>query len=269
VATIDEDIRALYVGPVRDFTESRNALAARVKKTGNPLAADIKALKKPAPAAAATSRLLAGGDLAPLVALGRRLREPGTSADEIRAGLDKLRSGTQALVDRAVADPLATGVQADRLRQNLDALIFDPRHEGLIGRGWLDADLEAPGFELLAALQVAAAARGGGHERIAGSAPSAGVAAAGRDFTSERERRREAEVAQARADAAKAEAEAAATRTAAQEAAQAADRARFELARAQQEADRTRQASIDAQRTADAAHATAERAKAALRRLES
>src|SRR5260370_41250253 len=50
----------------------------------------------------------------------------------------------------------ASASSADRLGADLQALAFTAGAESAIARGWLDHDLEAPGFEVLAGLHAAA-----------------------------------------------------------------------------------------------------------------
>ena len=56
---LDDEIRALYHGPLGEFTPARQALAKRLKKEGDPRQGEVGALRKPSLSAWAVNRLFA------------------------------------------------------------------------------------------------------------------------------------------------------------------------------------------------------------------
>src|SRR6185436_12913614 len=166
---IDDEIRALYLGPFAEFTPARNALAKRLKKEGSPREAEVKELKKPSLSAWAVDQLFAqeARAMAAFVGAGERARAAqrkavaGGDPKALRDLLATIRGEVARLTGRGV-ELLAETEKApgeaivDRLRSNLEALALDPAAAEIAARGWLDADLDPPGFEVMAALQVAA-----------------------------------------------------------------------------------------------------------------
>ncbi len=177
---LQEELERLYALPPAAFTGARNELAARLRREGRrDAAAEVKALPRPTPSAWATSRLmrleparfrallaaggqarqaqsqvLAGGAAATAAAAARlrdALRHARTLIEELR------RRGLELL--GASGSPTSSGT-ADRLGADLQALAFTAGAESAIARGWLDHDLEPPGFEVLAGLQAAAGGAG-------------------------------------------------------------------------------------------------------------
>lgn len=273
---LDDEIRDFYRGPLAEFTPVRQAVLKRLLKSGDPRAVEVKALRKPTPSAWAVNQLFereaeAMARFAALAgqALSRRAGPDGASA--VREALASIRSETARLSALALGWLTAgegtpggpsSGV-ADRVRQNLEAIALDSIHAGTVERGWLDVDLPPPGFEGLAALQLAAeAGRGPGPRDLAAPENSPPTSAK----QAERDKHRRIE--RAREELERAERQAADDRQAAGEATQAADRARFEAARVAKQADQARQAAIEAQRRADQATAEVEKARDTLRRVE-
>ncbi len=178
--SIDDDIRAIYHGALGDFVAARQALAKRLKQEGDARAAAVKELKKPSLSAWAVNQLFAheGKAMAAFVAWGEKARaaqrkaEAGGDAKPLREALAAIGNETARLHVRGV-EFLAAAERApgeaivERVRTNLEALALDPETAEVAARGWLDDDLEAPGFEVMAALQVAAA----------GARPAKGAAA--------------------------------------------------------------------------------------------
>ncbi len=170
------ELERLHALPPAAFTAARNQLAARLKQEGRrEAAAEVKALPRPTPSAWAVTRLLRleparfqallaagklarqaqrqvlGGGAGPAVAAAARLRE---ALREARALVEELRRRGLALLaagGRSAAAPIA-----ERLGADLQALAFTAGAESAIARGWLEQDLDAPGFEVLAGLQAAA-----------------------------------------------------------------------------------------------------------------
>ena len=300
-ASLDRQIRDLYRLPLAEFIRARNTLAAGLKKQRETAAAAaIQALAKPSPSAWAVTQLLATepARTAALLDAGKEARAAqrqamaGRGAEAFRAALDRARGLVEALHRRAeeilaAAGRPASAAVSERLAADLQALAFTPDAAATARRGFLDLDLEPPGFEVLAGLQLAAAPRpavfrgpaspaprhsparpparpagrpavGAARAQPAGKVPKA--VADGRKRWDEAVRaRRLREVAQAKerienaeSEVARTEAEAAFRRAAAKQA----DRAAAEATR---QAKATRDA-------ADAASARAERARAELAR---
>ncbi len=174
---LDDEIRALYQGPLGDFTPGRQALAKRLQKAADPRAGEAKELRKPTPSAWAVNRLFGteASALAALLAAGARARagqaKAMTAGDgaAVREALEFARAEAGRLTERAAAlfaesQGTPSAAVLERIRIDLDALALDPANAAQAERGWLDVDLEPPGFEVLAALQVAAE-QGRGGER--------------------------------------------------------------------------------------------------------
>jgi hypothetical protein len=183
---IDDEVRDLYQGPLGQFTGGRQALAKRLRQAGDARAAEVAGLAKPPLSAWAVNRLFASEPkgVAALVGAGERARaaqrkvvagDPAALRQAIeaaRAEVERLtRRGTTILAeaDRAPGEAIV-----ERLRTNLEALAFNPAAAPVAERGWLDEDLEPPGFEVLAGLQLAAA---GGRPAPAAKAPPAAAKA--------------------------------------------------------------------------------------------
>jgi hypothetical protein len=73
---IDDEIRALYLGPFAEFTPARNALAKRLKTEGSPREAEVKQLQKPSLSAWAVDQLFAqeARTMAAFIGAGERAR---------------------------------------------------------------------------------------------------------------------------------------------------------------------------------------------------
>jgi hypothetical protein len=170
---LDAEIGGLYALPLGEFTPARNALAARLKKEGDKEAAErVKGLAKPSVSAWAVNvlfrderermdALLAAGERA-RHALGEALTHG--AAETLRGALHDERELRDELRRRAVdlltEDGHAPGrAIVDRLTVNLESLALSPAAAEAAARGWLDADLDPPGFEILAGLQLGAARR--------------------------------------------------------------------------------------------------------------
>ncbi|HEV8579594.1 MAG TPA: hypothetical protein VGX68_10995 [Thermoanaerobaculia bacterium] len=169
--TLNADLQRLYRSPLEGFTAERNALAARLKKEGRKDdAAEVKTLAKPTPSAWAVNALF---DRQPekmeaLLGAGKRARAAqreavsGRGAEALRESIraarvlsDELRwEAGQILAEQGRAP---SRVMIERIAADLQALAFSPAAAEEAERGWLDRDLEPPGFEVLAGLQVAGA----------------------------------------------------------------------------------------------------------------
>jgi hypothetical protein len=173
---LQEELERLYALPPNAFTEARNELAARLRREGRrDAAAEVKALPRPTASAWATSRLMrleparfqallaAGGQArqAQRQVLGGRAASNAAAAARLHDALHRARTLIEELRRRGLellgaSGSPATAGTADRLGADLQALAFTAGAESAIARGWLDHDLEPPGFEVLAGLQAAA-----------------------------------------------------------------------------------------------------------------
>ena len=163
------EIAELYGLPLGEFTAARNALAGRLRKAGDrDGAAAVQALVKPTPAAWAVNQLLrrertafdallAAGERA-RAALGRTLTGAGPGV--VRAALAEMRQRREQLLRRGAEllagdGGAASPTQLERLAVDLEAMALSPAAQEAVERGWLDRDLDPPGFEVLAGLQLA------------------------------------------------------------------------------------------------------------------
>jgi hypothetical protein len=165
MAALDKELDRLFALPREEFTAARNALAARLKKEGDPEAgARVKALAKPTAAAAALNRV--ARDEPRLV---ERLRSAGKHLAKAQAaalagrGTGDLRTATAAKGE-AVRDLIAAVEKADALspsvrdavRSSLNAAALDAQAGELLARGRLSKELEAVGFPAAGSLPRAA-----------------------------------------------------------------------------------------------------------------
>lgn len=184
------ELERLYALPPGAFTGARNELAVRLRREGRrDAAAEVKALPRPTASAWATSRLMrleparfrallaAGGQArqAQRQALGGGAASTAAAAARLRDALRQARTLIEELRRRGLellgaSGGAASPGAADRLGANLQALAFTAGAESAVARGWLDRDLEPPGFEVLAGLQ--AAAGGGGQRATFGKEPA-------------------------------------------------------------------------------------------------
>ena len=171
---LDQEIAELYGGPLGEFTAARQALAKRLQKEGRTDdAAEVKALPKPSLSAWAVNRLFSREPEAmeELLDAGERARGAlrdifsGAHPEVLREAIQTARDLADDLRRRA-AELLAeeTGrlpgqAIVDRIGTNLQSLAFTPAAAAEAARGWLAGDLEPPGFEVLAGLQLAGAGR--------------------------------------------------------------------------------------------------------------
>ena len=168
---LNAEIRNLYQGPLDEFTPARNALASRLRKEKRADdASEVKSLPKPTPSAWAVNLLFARDPekMKELLAAGKRARTAqreavsGKGVESLRESIRSARSlsdelrwdAAQILSDQGRA-PSRTIVE--RIAANLQALAFSPAAAEEAERGWLDRDLDPPGFEVLAGLQLAGA----------------------------------------------------------------------------------------------------------------
>jgi len=157
---LENEIDALFVLPLADFTGARNALAARLKKDGRADDAErVKSLRKPPVSAwvvnqlywrhrEAFDRLLATGDQASqLSGKAVDLRE---SRDARRESLNQLSRLAAALLRKAGHNP--TPEISRRIDTTLEAISAYASLPGSPYPGRLTDDVDPPGFDALAAL---------------------------------------------------------------------------------------------------------------------
>jgi hypothetical protein len=168
--TLDAEIGSLYALPLAEFTPARNALAARLRKEGDRDASErVKGLAKPPVSAWAVNVLFRDEKekMEALLAAGARARRAlgealaHGAAESLRNALqderelrDELRRRAVSLVAKEGSAPSRAIV--DRVTVNLESLALSPAAAEAAERGWLDRDLDPPGFEVLAGLQLGA-----------------------------------------------------------------------------------------------------------------
>jgi DNA repair exonuclease SbcCD ATPase subunit len=166
---LNAEIRDLYRLPPEEFTAARNALSTRLRKEKRADdAAEVKSLPKPTPSAWAVNALFEhqGQKMDALLAAGKRARAAqreavsGRGAESLREAIrlarglaDELRWEAAQILSQHGRAPSRTLVE--RIAANLQAVAFSPAAAEEASRGWLSRDLDPPGFEVLAGLQVA------------------------------------------------------------------------------------------------------------------
>jgi DNA repair exonuclease SbcCD ATPase subunit len=172
------DIDALFQLPPERFTAARNELAARLKAAGKTdEAARVKGLAKP-PVSAWVVNQLFWRHRKPfdrLMAAGERLRKAQASqlrgkGGDLREPLEARRVALGDLSREAAALLRGTGHNASpdlmrRVTTTLEALATYANHPSAPRAGHLTADVDAPGFEALAALIPRQPAGAGLHDR--------------------------------------------------------------------------------------------------------
>ncbi len=168
---LDADLARLYRGPLEGFTAARNDLAKQLRKEGRSTESDrVKSLAKPTPSAWAVNVLFDRDreKMDDLLAAGKKARAAqqqavsGRGAEALREGLGAVRR----LIDElrrlgvgilAEAGRAASRAIMERIGTDLQALALSPAAAEEASRRWLDRDLDPPGFEVLAGLQLAGA----------------------------------------------------------------------------------------------------------------
>jgi hypothetical protein len=159
------EVEALYRAPLADFVDVRNALAARLRKAGEAEAsARVKALAKPSAAAWALNQVYwrARDDYGRMIAAGDRLRAlqqqmlAGRAADP-REAMQERQAAVRTVVERALgflaeAGQPATDATRQRVTVTADALATWGSHPQGYVPGYLERELEPPGFDALASL---------------------------------------------------------------------------------------------------------------------
>ena len=160
-----DDLGALYQGPLAEFIDARNRLAARLRQAGNAdESARVKALPKPSAPAWALNQVYwhAREDYDRLIAAGDGLRAlqqqmlGGRSVDP-RESMQERQAAVRRVVDRAArfladAGQPVTDATRQRLNVTADALAtWGSQPQGYV-HGRLDRDIDPPGFAALASL---------------------------------------------------------------------------------------------------------------------
>jgi len=168
---LDVELERLYRGPLGEFTKARNDLAKQLRKLGSPKEADyVRTLSKPTPSAWAVNQLFERepAKMDTLLAAGKRARAgqreavSGRGAAALRESLQSARGVMDELRRRAgeilrESGSAASRAMLDRIATDLQALAFSPAAAEAASRRWLSRDLDPPGFEVLAGLQLAGA----------------------------------------------------------------------------------------------------------------
>jgi hypothetical protein len=166
---VDVEIARLYRRPLDEFISARNDLAKQLRKLGLPKDAEqVRTLPKPTPSAWAVNQLFerAPQKMDALLGTGKRAhaaqREAvsGRGVSALRESIEAGRALTEELRRRAVEILAESGravsrALSDRIGTNLQALALSPAAAEEASRGWINRDLDPPGFEVLAGLQVA------------------------------------------------------------------------------------------------------------------
>src|SRR5882724_1090228 len=162
----EEDVDALFTLPLSEFTGARNALAARLKKTGHADEANqAKALVKPSISAWAVNQLYwrRREIFDQLMSTGQRFRKAQTAKkvagihevlDARRAALAQLSDLTTTLLQDAGHNPSPEPVH--RITTTLEALSVYASLPGGPRAGRLTQDIDPPGFDSLASLMSGA-----------------------------------------------------------------------------------------------------------------
>lgn len=163
---LEDDVDALFTLPLAEFTGARNALAARLKKSGQgDQANQVKALVKPSISAWAANQLYWQHRKAfdQLIATGQRFRKAqiaGKVAD-VHAALDARREALLHLSELATALLRDGGHNPSpdterRITTTLEALSVYGSLPGGPPSGRLTHDVDPPGFDSLASLMSGA-----------------------------------------------------------------------------------------------------------------
>jgi hypothetical protein len=178
---IDADVDELFKLPPDQFTAARNALAAKLKKNGHPAeSADVKELARPPLSAWTVNQLFWRHRKAfdALLTAGDEFRQAqaaqmGGKPSDLRGTLETRRKALSTLSTLAAALLEQGGHSAGpdtmrRVMTTLEALSSFGTHPDAPVAGRLTADVDAPGFEALAALvpQSGRSSARGGEPRV-------------------------------------------------------------------------------------------------------
>ncbi|HYO16351.1 MAG TPA: hypothetical protein VE685_24390 [Thermoanaerobaculia bacterium] len=166
---LDAEIQRLYSLPLGEFTKERNALAKRLKKAGREDDSEtVEGSPKPTPSAWAVNMLFQRqrDRMDILLDAGRRARiaqgeaVAGAGAEALRDAIGAARILIEDLRRRAETILSEGGGRnpsravSERIATNLQSLAFSPSAAEAAQRGWLDSDLEPPGFEVFSGLRI-------------------------------------------------------------------------------------------------------------------
>jgi hypothetical protein len=205
-AKVDE----LYRLPLAEFTAGRDALAARLKASGDASgAAEVKRLKKPSVPAWAANQVVRRDEVTwhrlKRAAEGlRKKQEQGAPADEWREASAEQRTALRACETRATDflgqhGHAATPALLQKITHTLLALAYGAPDAV---PGSLEQELQPPGFEAFAGIDIPPAARERGAPKSAADEAPDGKARAQAEARREAAR---AALAEARQDLARAE----------------------------------------------------------------
>ena len=166
------DLDQLFQLPLDQFTAARNTLATTLRKIGRDSEAEhVRMLAKPPVSAWTINQLFWRHRKAfdRLIAAGERFRQAQAShlagkTGDLRAPLEARREALAELATRAAtilreAGHSSTPELMRRVTTTLEALATYGSHPDAPRAGWLTNDVDAPGFEALAAL-IPRASRG-------------------------------------------------------------------------------------------------------------
>lgn len=166
---LQREADALYALPPDEFTAARNTRAAELKADKD-LAARLKTLKKPAPAACVVNLLVRarGGELEGVLELGDELR--AAQADLDRAAITKLAAERRRLVGALAKEGAALAKEAghpvaaavvEAVSGTLEAGMADADAADAIRTGRLVRPLETIGFDAVDLAESVAAPEAG------------------------------------------------------------------------------------------------------------
>src|SRR5919201_960000 len=168
MSAAEEEIDRLYGLPLDEFTRARDELARRIRQEGDTeRAAEVKALRKPSLPAWVVNQLARQRelDMQRLLKAGEQLA--GAQIEAIRAQggdafLEARRDEQRALdalaarASEILADAGRGGAALDRILATLRAGSVTEEGRALLRSGRLTEELEPPGFEALAGLDIPA-----------------------------------------------------------------------------------------------------------------
>ena len=168
-SNLEADLDALFRLPLAEFTGARNALAARLKKSGRENekadAARVKSLAKPSISAWAVNQLYWDHreEFDELITLSERFHKAQKSGKvaEMRTALEARREALTELSDLATSLLGARGQNPapdtiHRITTTLEGLSAYASHTDGPRPGRLTNDVDPPGFETLASFVVGA-----------------------------------------------------------------------------------------------------------------
>jgi hypothetical protein len=173
VATLEREIDRLYALPLDEFTSSRNTLARRLKRDGDPEAADeVAALAKPSVPAWAINQVARRekASMRTLLDAAAKLRKAqeralgGGDADALRAAQSTERDAVRDLTKQAAelleeAGRPASRAVLERIRTTLGAAALTDPGRSALKAGRLTSEVEASGFDALAGIEPSPAQR--------------------------------------------------------------------------------------------------------------